>query len=295
MTLKTPLWMQSTTELDPIEYTGVEDRSILDLVFGEGVATAGGLAVSQRAAGANLSVDVAAGTCIVQGDDQTDQGKYLCESDAVTNVVMTAAPGSNKRRDIIVARVRDAQAGGGDGPTDHDWVIEAVEGTDIHATDPAAPATPDSAILLATVLRTAGDATVTNAMITDARTIGLFQGKEMSGLILTDYSEKIVEANSGSAYVLDFNTAAVHIVTLTANCTFSMANPPPDGQAQTITLVLKAGGTDYTRTYPASWKWAGGTTPASSGINKADMISLTTWDGGVTYAAMIVQNFSGLG
>lgn len=160
MAIETPVWLQEGS------YSARQDRQILDLIFGEGVVDPGSdaLEVTQRGAGANNSVDVAAGVAIIEGDDQARQGKYLVTITATENVPMSAAPGSNSRIDLIVLRVRDSDAGGDPGD---DAILEVVEG--VASGSPAVPTTPDSAIALARVLRTNGDVSVTNAMITDVR------------------------------------------------------------------------------------------------------------------------------
>ena len=59
-----------------------------------------GLNVSQRGAGANMSVDVAIGNALVQRSDNTYG--HPAWNDAVYNQVIATADGSNPRRDIIV-------------------------------------------------------------------------------------------------------------------------------------------------------------------------------------------------
>lgn len=163
MTLELPTWIGGN---GANQYSARLDRRIIDLVFTEGVIDpgSGGLEVTERGAGANNSVDVAAGSVIVGGDDQADQGKYLCKSTATENVALSSAPGTNARIDLIVAQVRDSEAGG---PAGDDWIIDVVEGA--VAASPSAPATPDSAVALAEVLRTNGDTSITDSMITDVR------------------------------------------------------------------------------------------------------------------------------
>jgi hypothetical protein len=80
-------------------------------------------------------------------------------------VPIGAAPGSDSRIDLIVARVRDAAVTGG---VSSDWVIEAIPGA--VAASPVAPAVPNTAIPLAQVLVAAGTASITAGMITDRRT-----------------------------------------------------------------------------------------------------------------------------
>lgn len=155
-----PNWLQNRT------YSARLDRQIISSMFYEGVRTVSGLTVSQRGAGANMSVDVSAGEAFVDGDDQPNQGTYFVENDAVVNVAIGAAPGANSRIDLIVLQVRDPNAGG---PAGDDAVIEVVTGT--VAASPLAPDVPDSAIALAEVTVASGTAAITTAMIATRRTI----------------------------------------------------------------------------------------------------------------------------
>jgi hypothetical protein len=66
--------------------------------FGSGVIS--GLAVSQRGAGANMSVDVAIGDSIIGRSDGTYGHPSF--NDAVYNVAITAADPTNPRRDIVI-------------------------------------------------------------------------------------------------------------------------------------------------------------------------------------------------
>ena len=54
-----------------------------------------GLQVTQRAAGANNSVDVSAGSFALLGNSQIDQGMYFARSTGVENVLVPATPGAN--------------------------------------------------------------------------------------------------------------------------------------------------------------------------------------------------------
>lgn len=166
MTLKTPIYMQAASGDTAISYSALDYRSFLHGLFRtDGIlrpdVTAGGLKVTQRAAGANFSVDVAAGRCIIEGDDVTDQGKYFCWSTDVTNVAVPAPPGSGTRTHLIIARVRDKLHQ--PSWSTYDWTIELVEDTGSGATVPA------SAIPLASLAVAAGQASVTDANITDLR------------------------------------------------------------------------------------------------------------------------------
>jgi hypothetical protein len=166
MALETPIWLQGGV------YSARLDRSLLDVIFTEGVIDPGGsaLLVEQRAAGANDSVDVAAGAAIIAGDDEPNQGKYYVRNALVQNVTFNPAPGSDERIDLLVLRVNDPTAGG---PAGNNATFQVIEGT--VAVSAVPPAVPDTAIPLAEVLRTAGDTTITTAMITDRRTASTTQ------------------------------------------------------------------------------------------------------------------------
>lgn len=163
MTLENPLWLQNLT------YAARLDRKLVELLATEGVKdVAGGhLKVSERAAGANMSVDIAAGTGFITGDDQANQGRYLVPSTAVENRAIAAADPTDPRIDLVVGRVRDANVTG----VDNDWIIEVITGTPAAA--PTAPAVPNTAIPLAEVEVPAGAASIVNANITDRRTQAL--------------------------------------------------------------------------------------------------------------------------
>jgi hypothetical protein len=160
MSLETPIWLQGGTNSARL------DRSLLDVIFTEGVIDPGGsaLLVAERAAGANDTVDVAAGAAIITGDDEANQGKYYVRNTAVVNVAFTPAPGSDERIDLLVLQVNDPTAGGSAGDN---AVFEVVTGT--VAVSAVPPAVPDTAIPLAEVLRLSTDTSIVNARITDRR------------------------------------------------------------------------------------------------------------------------------
>lgn len=155
MTILTPLWMQNGS------YPARFDRLLIQRAFGDRELVLSGLVVTQNGAG-DVSVNVALGSATVIGDDQTDQGMYLVWMDANQNVPMPAVPGATKRIDLLSLRINDPQAGGPVG-NNATWVI--TQGA--VSASPVAPATPTSAIPIAQVLRTAGDAAILTAQITD--------------------------------------------------------------------------------------------------------------------------------
>jgi hypothetical protein len=162
--LNRPLYLSATGGDATFSYSAQDDRTLIDaLVFGSGVSWNNDLAVSQRAAGANFSVDVAAGHCVIPGTSVADQGKYVCQNTATLNVVITGAPGSGTRYDLIYAQVRDKAADGG---SNYDFTIASLTGT----VGSGLPATPANAIPLAQVGPiVSSTASITSALITNLR------------------------------------------------------------------------------------------------------------------------------
>lgn len=160
MTERNPaLWLQQRTD-----HTAEQDRALLSMTFeNEGVTSSGSMAVSQRGAGANMSVDVAAGQGLVKGDDNSAQGLYGVWNDATKNLTISAADGTNPRRDIIVARVKDAYYSG----ATNAFSLEVITGTP--AGTPVDPTIPNNCLPLARVAVAAGATSITNANITDLR------------------------------------------------------------------------------------------------------------------------------
>jgi hypothetical protein len=112
-----------------------------------------------------MSVDIAIGGAIVQGDHVAGQGRYMCASDAVVNVAVTAAPGvGNSRIDRIVLVAHDAEAvGSGTTATRVDYVV----GTP--GASPSPPAIPSSALPLARITVPSGKLSIVDGDITDDR------------------------------------------------------------------------------------------------------------------------------
>lgn len=147
-------------------YTAHMDRLLIAQLWDEGVRDLTAFKVTQRAAGANFTVDVAVGEAVVQGDDETRQGNYLCRCTATENIALTAAPGSNSRYDLILLQINDPNAGGGAGST---ATIAKVTGT--AAASPVVPTVPNSALVLAVIGPiSSGTASITNSIINDAFT-----------------------------------------------------------------------------------------------------------------------------
>lgn len=172
MTLTRPYFMQAAEGDTAFEYSANEFRTFWGVLFntegvgntnGANLATTNDLKVSQRSAGANMSVDVLGGIAVILGDDVSFQGFYVCFSGATENLVVPSPPVSGTRIHRVVARVRDKLHDGTQ--TTYDWVLEVVEDTD----GSGPPALPDSAISLATVTVASTDSSVLDSAITDTR------------------------------------------------------------------------------------------------------------------------------
>lgn len=169
MALLTPLWMQSDIGTSAIEYPLSQDRlGLMGSLFSRtGVMDllAGHFAVGARAAGANQTVDIAAGRGVVaDGQD----GMYLCTSTAVENRSV-ARPTSGSRTYLIYLQVRDKKSFG---DSASDFILSTIFNNNT-----TVPATPSRSIPLAYVTLTNTTTTVTtgatssaNAQIVDLRT-----------------------------------------------------------------------------------------------------------------------------
>jgi len=162
-----PLLMQAVTGDPALSYTAQQFRGAFDaLVPAAGVTFKNDLAVTQRALGTNLSVDVATGQIATRGNVIAFQGTYLLRNTAVINVPLATADPTNPRIDLIVVQVYDKQADAG---TQYAANAVPVQGT--AAASPAVPATPADSYVLAQVAVAAGAASISNANITDLRTL----------------------------------------------------------------------------------------------------------------------------
>lgn len=135
------------------------------VVAAEGVKTSSDFLVAQRGAGANMSVDVAAGQCYVQDDHGAGGGYYHAVWNATDNVAIAAADPTNPRIDRVVVRVRDQFLGDATNAID----LFVVQGTPsagatlVNCT--GAGAVPGSCLLLANVLVPAASSSVITANI----------------------------------------------------------------------------------------------------------------------------------
>jgi len=185
--------------LDTLSYAGKFDRQHWRDILTEGIVASGDLAVAE-AGTPDMSVNVAAGSAYVQGDQSATQGHYRIYNDAVVNKAIAASDASNDRIDRVVAQVKDSTDISG---ADDEWELQVLTGTP--AGTPSAPALPDDALDLVLVAVGANVTTITNANITDQRKrIGLQnvseKGWDTAGTFTYNAANKITVA-SGAALI----------------------------------------------------------------------------------------------
>lgn len=184
------LWLPSNLDAagDPLpgepQYTPRVDRRLIESAMTEGVydKSGGHMLVRERAAGANMSVEIDPGFAAVSADGQAYAGRYLAICNAVQTVQIDAAPAAGSRIDTIVVRVHDSSISG----TRNEAVFEALKGTTVTSGSPPYPTQVGSAITLARITVTdtvAGQprVSITNADIAD------FRQQARSPLGVTEY------------------------------------------------------------------------------------------------------------
>jgi hypothetical protein len=177
--------------------TGMREDMLMmpytNYLYRAGIVESGDLAVSQRGAGANMSVDVAAGKCMVANTSYSantaNSTKYWgVLSEGITNLVINTNTSGSTRVDIVVVKI-DTTAAPNDYATNVGSVI-IVEGTPGGGT----PATPSNSYKLATITIPTGTTTsITTAMIADNRARAYVDGSK----ILVPNNSYIQTTNSG--------------------------------------------------------------------------------------------------
>lgn len=173
----TPNQGSAPVTLQAGNYSAVDDRRFWGAGVREGVVSGGSYQVIQRAAGANMTVDVACSVgsgAIVQGDSITAQGNYFVPPTAANvNVDIAAADATNPRNDLVVLEVKDDQHDASGLNLARVRVITGTANASAAATDaPGAngtPALPSSCLLLAVVRLPAAQTSVITSYINDRR------------------------------------------------------------------------------------------------------------------------------
>lgn len=132
-------------------------------------AVGSALEVTEKGAGANMSVDVAAGRALIEITNTNlthgETYKVYFQNDATENIVINAADATLAREDRIIAKIDVATDP--DASSANIGTVEVLTGTP--SATPAPPALPANAISLATINVPAGATSIINANITDVR------------------------------------------------------------------------------------------------------------------------------
>jgi hypothetical protein len=111
----------------------------------------------------------------------------------------------------------------------------------------------------------------------------------------------VTEPAAGSTYDVDCSQGNVFDLTLTANLTYTISNPPDPGVAATIYLIFRQGGAgSFTVTHAAEVTWqdtdgtTGGAAPTlHTAVTALNVIELASVDGGVSWGGADVAGGSG--
>lgn len=160
MALRTPpSWQQNASH--PAENDRLTTQGLWRTT---GILKAADLAVTQNGT-PNMSVNVASGWAAIVGDYTTNMGTYIAYNDAVTNLTITTANGSNPRIDLICMTVSDSYYTG----ALNQVAFNVVAGTP--SASPVVPTTPTNSIVLARVAVGAGATQILTGNITDTRVL----------------------------------------------------------------------------------------------------------------------------
>jgi len=118
-------------------------------------------------------------------------------------------------------------------------------------------------------------------------------GSNLTGISTSSSSNTQSQKSGTTTLTLNVGSYALHVVPLAAGTTISSitySSVPSSGTVSTIVIVLK-----YSGSATVTWTnvlWAGGNTPSLTGTaGKADVFSLTTYNGGTKWiGAIIGQN-----
>jgi hypothetical protein len=173
----TPTLGSAPVTLQAGNYSAIDDRRFWSAGLGEGYLSTGSYQVIQRAAGANMSVDVQMSSgdgAIVTGDSVTAQGRYFVPpTPSNGNVTIAAADATNPRNDLVVLEVKDDQHDAGGLNQARVRVITGTPNASAALTDSpgtnGTPALPVSCMPLAVVRVAAAATSIATAAISDRR------------------------------------------------------------------------------------------------------------------------------
>lgn len=154
------------------KYSALRDRLVLQHggVLQAGVWDVNDYKAVQRAAGANMSVDIGAGFALIQATSGGNAGFYHIQNDATVNVLVTSAHATLPRIDQAYILINDTTSGGD--ATDTPQLLVAPGTATAGATldnRTGAAALPTDSLRLADILVPAASSSVVTANIRDRR------------------------------------------------------------------------------------------------------------------------------
>jgi hypothetical protein len=217
---------------------GVNDYDLTRVItefMEEGVIR--GFGVTQRGAGANMSVDIAAGIAVIEiTNTNVSHGKTTktwFEETITTNKPITTADPTNPRKDRVVLRI--------DVSTDPDVsaaniaIIEVIAGTP--AGSPSAPAEPSNAITLAIVDIPASDTTISTGQITDSRTY-----VTLDPLVLADVQREATALKTTRFRLADFTELTIASGAITVTQTIHTVDTESNAASDDLDTITAAYG-----------------------------------------------------
>jgi microcystin-dependent protein len=228
-----------------------------------------GLIATQRAAGVNMSVDISVGDAIVRRSDGSYSHPVF--NDAVYNQVISAADGSNPRRDIVVIYVDYGQSPSTAVSNNTNGVVKIKV---VNGTPAGSPTDPNDAAIqssvgagnpftkLARVRVPAGQTSISNTLIDDLRSLA--RSKEIPGIVKdyagatepTGYLFCYGQAVSRTTYRDLFNAISTTFGVGDGSTTFNL----PDLRGRVVAGKDNMGGTSANRlTTPLDGDVLGGT------------------------------------
>lgn len=205
----TPTLGSAPVTLQAGNYSAIDDRRFWSANRTEGWLSTGSYKVIQRAAGANMTVDVQSATgdgAVVTGDSVTAQGRYFVPPTAANvNVDIAAADATNPRNDLVVLEVKDDQHDAGGLNLARVRVITGTPNASAALTDAfgvnGTPALPSSCMPLAVVRVAAGATSIATAAISDRRTSAAFPGAIVAAQTTWAGNSKTVSASNTDAVI----------------------------------------------------------------------------------------------
>jgi len=125
----------------------------------------------------------------------------------------------------------------------------------------------------------------TNPTLTAATMAGALglADNELTRPLFRDTAEKVTaQGNSGSTKTLDHEASDIHTITLTANCTLTLGNPPATGKRGYFVITETGDGT-HALIYPGGVTWGSLPTPPILANGEVRTVVLVTDDAGTSY------------